>query len=372
VKILNILWVVDHLGFGGLMHGASKYYLNTIPCFDGHKFNVSLCVLRRSDHLTKEFEEKGIKVIHLSRGKLDPLTLFDLIKLIRDSNIDLIHTHGYGSDNFGRIVGKLLRIPTIIHAHDENSNYPWHQKLADLFLKQYTIKAIAISEAVKESCIKTRKIDKNKLYVLLNGIPLENFTTLDTKLVSETKKNYAIKPDVKIIGTVARMREEKGLKYLIQAASKILEIFPNTIFLIAGDGPLRNELENLSKHFGIDSKIIFAGFCKDIPSILSIMDIFVAPSVSEGLGLGIIEAMTMGKSIVASNVGGIKEILKDNETGLFVPPKDHITLADKVIYLLKNEKKAKSLSVQAREESKKYDIKLHVKKIEDIYFGLIK
>ena len=79
----NVLWVVDHLGYSGFMHGAGKYYLNSIPHFDKNKFHVSLCVLRKRDNLTKQFEDKGIKIRHLGRGKIDPRTLFDLIKIIK-------------------------------------------------------------------------------------------------------------------------------------------------------------------------------------------------------------------------------------------------------------------------------------------------
>jgi hypothetical protein len=103
---VNVLWLVDHLGFHGIMHGASKYYLNTIPDFDKSKFNVLLCVLRKEDHLTKFFKEKYINVFHLGRGKFDLMTFFDILKLVNNEKIHVIHAHGYGAANFGR----LLRI----------------------------------------------------------------------------------------------------------------------------------------------------------------------------------------------------------------------------------------------------------------------
>lgn len=372
MKIQNVLWIVDHLGYDGIMHGAGKYYLNTIPYFDKNKFNVTLCVIRRKDHLTKLFEEAAINIKHLDRGKLDPRALFDLFRMIRIGNIHLIHCHGYGSDNFGRVLGKLLRIPTIVHAHDDNSNYPLHQKLADFFLIPFTNKAIAVSETVKESCILKRRINRNNLSVLHNGIQLENFITLERDLIQKEKMRLNIKPGSKIIGTVARLRKEKGIKYLIQSVPKILNLFPDTVFFIAGDGPLRSELENLTKDLGIESRIIFAGFCNDIPAVLSIIDIFVAPSLTEGSPLGILEAMAMGKPIVASNVGGVKEILKDNETGLLVPPKNPEALAEKIIYLLKNGNESKSLVQKASEEIKRYDINSYIKKLEDFYLELLK
>ena len=158
---------------------------------------------------------------------------------------------------------------------------------------------------------------------------------------------------------------------MIESAPKILEIFPDTIFLIAGDGPLREELQNLASQLGIQDKVLFMGFRQDIPAVLSVIDVFVAPSETEGLGLGILEAMAIGKPIVATSVGGIIEILKDGETGYLVPAKNSQELAKRVIYMLKNEEEARCLGIKAREESRKYDINSNVKKIEEQYFGLI-
>lgn len=372
MKIQNVLWIVDHLGYDGVMHGAGKYYLNTIPYFDKNKFNITLCVIRRKDYLTKLFEAAAINIKHLGRGKLDPRTIFDLFRMIRIGNIHLIHCHGYGSDNFGRVLGKLLRIPTIVHAHDDNSNYPVYQKVADFFLIPFTNKAVAVSETVKESCILKRRINKNNLSVLHNGIQLEKFITLEKDLIQKEKMRLNIKPGSKVIGTVARLRKEKGIKYLIQSVPKILNLFPDTVFFIAGDGPLRGELENLAKDLGIENRIIFAGFRNDIPTVLSIIDIFVAPSLTEGSPLGILEAMAMGKPIVASNVGGIAEILKDNDTGLLVSPQNAEALAEKIIDLIKDENKSKSLSKKANEEIKKYDMNSYIKNLEDFYLELLK
>lgn len=372
MKIFNVLWVVDHLGYDGIMHGAGKYYLNTIPAIDKTKFNVTLCVLRARDHLTNLFEEAKINITHLGKQKFDPRILSSLINFLKKGNFDLIHSHGYGSDNFGRIVGSILGIPTIIHAHDENSNYPLIQNIADFLLVPLTSNAIAVSQNVKESCIKKRRINQKKIFVLHNGIPLKNFIRLDEKLIDEEKRRFGIKSDSVVLGTVARLRKEKGLKYLIQSVPEILNSFSNIVFFIAGDGPIREELETLAKDLKVENKIIFAGFCNNIPAVLSLIDIFVAPSLTEGSPLGIFEAMAMGKPIIASNVGGIKEILNDNETALLVPAENSEQLAAKILFLLKNKNEMRSLGTKAFEESKKYDNSFLVKKLEDIYFELLK
>lgn len=367
----NILWVVDHLGYNEALHGAGKYYLNTIPHLDKTKFNIQLIVLRKEDGLTKIFTEAGIKVKHFGRQKFDIFTLTDLLSTVKKNKIDLIHTHGYGSDNFGRLTGAILGIPTIIHAHDDNSNYPWHQKLSDFLLIPLTKNAIAISNSVMESCVIKRGIKRNKFRVLHNGIHLDHFKQSNFSNIEFEKQKLGFSANTKFIGTVARLREEKGIKYLIECAPQVLRVFENVVFYIVGDGPQRRELEKIAKEYKISDRIIFAGFNSNIPAKLALIDIFVAPSVTEGLGLGILEAMAMEKPIIASKVGGIKEIITDGKTGLFVPSQDPKTLAMKIIYLLNNDSFAKELAKNAFEESKHHDNDHHVESLKNIYLEIL-
>lgn len=371
IEKVNVLWLVDHLGYDGFMHGAGKYYLNTVPLFDKNKFNITLCILRERDSLIKHFEDLEIRVYHLGRGKLDPATLFDIIKLVKKEKINLIHAHGYGSANFGRLAGIFSGIPTIVHAHDEDSYYPWYQGLTDFFLSGSTDRAIAVSESVRESCIKKRKIAEDRVLTMYNGIPLERFKMPESEEIEKEKKLLGINLNSRVIGTIAKLREEKGIEYLLKSVPGVLEIFPSTLFLIVGDGPLRRELESLSRQLKIDQNVVFVGYYDDVPKILSIFEVKVLPSITEGFGLVVVEAMAMGKPIIATNVGGVKEIIEDKKNGLLVPPKDPRALAEKIIHLLKNEDEAKRLGMRAKEESKKYDINFYVRALEKNYLELV-
>jgi len=368
---MNILWLVDHLGYNNAMHGAGMYYLNTIPVFDKRKFNVILCVLREEDYLIKLFKDKEVNICILGRGKFSPLTLVDIIRITKEEQIHLIHAHGYGAANFGRLAGMIRGIPTIVHAHDDDRYYPSYQRVADRLLRNYTNRAIAVSESVKESCINKRNISKDKIFVIHNGIPLQDFVMPEGERVQKERNRLGIGSDFKVVGTVAKLREEKGTQYFIESAVKVLEIFPKTNLLIAGDGPLMEELKILSEKLGLGNRVLFAGFRDDIPAILSIIDIFVIPSITEGSPLALLEAMAMGKPIVATNVGGIVEILRDGETGLLVPSKDPEAIAEKIVHLLRNEAESRKLGLRAREEVEKYDIQSHVQKVAGHYDELI-
>jgi len=327
--------------------------------------------LRKKDALNDLFISQGIKIRYLGKTKFSPSTFMTLRKIIKEEKIDILHLHQYGSSNFGRLVGFIAGIPVIIHSHDTDPNYPLYQRIADLILARFTDRVIAVSESAKESTIKKRSIREDKVIVMHNAIPLEEFQELTPEQKKEERRRLGINQDYKIVGTVTRLREEKGNKYFLYAAAEVLKVFPKTVFLIVGDGPLREELQNLSKKLNIAENVIFYGFSRNIQRFHSIFDIKVIASVNEGFPLALLEAMAMGKAIVATDVGGPKEILKDGETGLLVPAKDSGALAQKIIYLLGNNQELERLARNAKKESEKYDIDLYVRKLEREYEGLL-
>jgi glycosyltransferase involved in cell wall biosynthesis len=366
---MNVLWLVDHLGYNGVMHGAGKYYLTTIPLLDKQLFRTTLCVLRSDDALTRHFEEAGINVHHLGRGKFDPFTLLDIVSLIRKESIDLIHAHGYGSANFGRVAGVLCQVPVMLHAHDEDSQYPWYQSFLDAPLSRFTHRVIAVSSAVKESSVKKRKVKHKQVVVVYNGIPLGEFIQSSPEGIATQKRAFGIGENAPVIGTVARLREEKGVEYLLRSMPSILSVFPDTVCIVVGDGPLRESLEELSRGLGIDRNVLFTGFWQDLPDIVSIFDLQVIPSLTEGFPLAVIEAMAMRKPIIGTDVGGMKEVVRESETGLLVPPRDPDSLAKKIVFLLEHPEVAATLGRNAGEESRKYDIRTHVGEIEKCYLS---
>ena len=366
-----MLLVADHLSYGGKMHGVGRYFWNVLPRFNKNRYNVIPCVLRKKDALNDLFMSHGIKIRYLGKTKFDPSTFMTLRKLIKEEKIDILHLHQYGSSNFGRLAGFIAGVPVIIHSHDTDPNYPLYQRIADIILAHFTDKVIAVSDSAKESTIKKRSIREDKVIVMHNAIPLDEFQGLTSDQNEKERRRLDIDPGYKIIGTVTRLREEKGNKYLLEAAAEVLKVFPKTVFLIVGDGPLREELRNLSKKLNIEKNVIFYGFSRNTQRLYSIFDIKVIASVTEGFSLAIIEAMAMRKAIVATDEGGPKEILKDEETGLLVPAKDSRMLAHKIIYLLKNPQELERLGRNAKKESEKYDVDSYVRKLEREYEDLL-
>ena len=173
------------------------------------------------------------------------------------------------------------------------------------------------------------------------------------------------------VGVTGRIERQKGLHILLHAARYILQSGRQVQFLIVGDGSLRRELESIAKKLEIEQHVIFTGFRSDRSEVLTILrflDIFVMPSLWEGLGLSIIEAMRAGKPVVASNVDGIPEVVLDQETGILVPPREPKALADAICTLLDSPEKCREMGERGRQRTlKHFSIDRMVRDYEEFY-----
>ena len=366
-KKINVLVAADHAGYNGSIAGVGRYLLNTLPRVDRKRFKMTLVILRNTASLKPVFKKVDLKLIQLNRKKFHPLTLFDFVKLIKEEKIDILHLHQYESSNFGRIAGKITSVPVILHSHGPDLNYPPYQWIADRLLAKYSHIAIAVSMTTKEACMKSRAFNPNRIHVLPNGIPMEDFIPLSPEKCQSLKQLWDIPLYSPVVGTITRFYKEKGNDYLLQAASEVLKEIPNARFLFAGDGPLLERSIEFVRRIGAERNVIFTGFQSDVVSVLSLFDIMVIPSTAEGYPQVLLEAMAMGRAVVATSVGGIKEILINGATGLLVPPRDAHSLSRKIIYLLKNEQKRIYLGTSAKNESQRFSISSQVKNLERVY-----
>src|SRR3989338_7008654 len=203
-----------------------------------------------------------------------------------------------------------------------------------------------ISEIVKNEIIKSG-IKKERLFFIDNGVDLESFSSKPDG--PELKSELGIISPRQIAGSIGRLSEEKGHRYLLEAAHEVIKEIPDITFLIIGCGPLEENLKSEAKRLNIDKNIIFTGFKKEIAKFLNIMDIFVLPSLIEEMTIALLEAMACRKPIIATNVGSVSKLIKDNETGALVNPGDAQGLAKAIIYLLKDKAKSRAMADKAYE-----------------------
>lgn len=243
--------------------------------------------------------------------------------------------------------------------------YPMRWRPIDLWTSRWCDHFIVVSESLKQQFIERGYADE-KLSVVYNGVQVPN--DVDQHVLREELK---LSSEVKIVGAVGRLTEQKGIDTFISAAKIVGERMPNTHFVIAGEGNLRSHLEMLASKSGIGDRIHFLGFRKDVFDILASLDVLVYLSRWEPFANTILEAMAVGAPVVASNVGGNAEIIRDGKNGILVPLDDAERTAKMVVKLLKNKHLAQELSVNAKVTSADFSVCQMTKRHEEIYRQLL-
>jgi glycosyltransferase involved in cell wall biosynthesis len=316
-------------------------------------------VLTTDQTFNEVLMDNGIGVIDLdviSRNINPVRELWGLYKLYRflwRSDYEIVHTHTSKAGFVGRLAAKLAGIPIIIHTvhgfafHEESRPLTlWFYTSLERIASHWCDKIVTVSEFHRKWALKLGIGNEEKVLAIPNGIPRERVVPKRSK--EEIRKELKLTQEIVILST-GRLAPQKGLEYLIKSIpilfSKVKKSFK---VLLVGEGPLKSYLENLIKTLGIEQYVKFLGFRNDIGNLLSISDIVVLPSLREGLSIALLEAMTAGKPIVATNIGSNSEVIKDGVSGLLVPSKDHKALAEAVMKILLNPDLAKKLGNSAR------------------------
>jgi glycosyltransferase involved in cell wall biosynthesis len=369
---LNVLHVCDHLGWeGSRMHGVKRLFSWMIPRFDPARFKVALVSLRRKDLSEETLEGQGIDITYLGRGKFDPFTLRDLLKVIDARQIDVLHLHGYGATTFGRLAGAMRRIPAVLHEHANLSDTPWFQKVADRLLEPATDIALAVSRSTAEFVRNARLIPAEKVQVVYLGVPLDEFSRERTgEEIADARRELGITPDDFAIGSVTRLHDSKGNDVLIDAAAIVAAARPQARFFLVGEGPLLASLQEQARALDLGDRFVFAGFRRDVAGTLSAFDLCVFPSLWEGTPITAFEALAMGKPIVSTDADGLLDILTDTEDAVIVPRRNPPALAEKIVWAIDRPAERARLSAAARRTGRRYDIDLFVRKMEQLYLLL--
>jgi len=214
------------------------------------------------------------------------------------------------------------------------------------------------------------------------GIPAGRVLTIPTgvdqsvfdpgKVRDHLREELGIPPGAPVFGTVSVFRRLKGLQFLLEASREILRVLPEARLLLAGKGPQEENLRQQAEALGIGKSVLLPGFREDIPRVLNTIDVFVFPSLQEALGTAILEALAMGKAVVASRVGGIPEVVEEGKTGFLVEPGNPAAIAGKVLLLLKNPELRGQMGDRGRRfVEAQYDNRLMVRRLEALYRELV-
>lgn len=281
------------------------------------------------------------------RAEWDLAAVWKLRSIIKSRSIDIVHMHTSHAHTLGVAAARLSRRAlTVVARRVDFSIYRHALSLSGVKYRYGVDRYVAISRAIRDVLVKDG-ISGKRIEVVHSGIDLGRFAGVSGKHLRE---ELGLEPGAPVVGCVAHFAWHKALEYLVDAAPLIAEDIPGSRVVIVGEGSLEEEIKDRAAESGADRHITFTGFRKDVPELLDMFDVFVMPSVMEGLCTSILDALAMRKPVVASQVGGIPEIIEDGVTGLLIPPRDPAALAAAVARVLGDPELARKLAERGRKK----------------------
>jgi len=308
----------------------------------------------------------------------DLKAFFDIFRVIKKNSPLIVHTHSSKAGFLGRLAAKLAGIPIIVHTPHGHVFFGYFGPLKtkvfiilEKLASRITDKIVALTNREKEDHVRLRIANDDKFIVIHSGVELKTFKEFPFNEKQYFKKELGIPENFLVVGTIGRLVPVKGPEFLIEAAKYIIPKYPNTYFLFSGDGHLKQNLEEKASVLGIKNNIIFLGWRDDIAEIISVYDVFVLPSLNEGMGRVLVEAMALGKPIVASNVGGIPDLVTHGKNGFLVPPKDPEELAKYIQILLEDGERREKMGLAGKDMVKNFSSEIMVDRIAELYKELM-
>ena len=348
-KRIRVAHLHSYLPFGGV----ENHILNLCRHFDSERFELEVCLFRDGGPMLSVFEDAGVtvRVFNVVDGdgrivNSDQARAF----LAHLRSFDIAHTwYGGGPLNFGMQAAQSLRIAVQVQSIE------WLVPAVDPGLDAVILESDVLKTIQEAAGVPNRLVRINA------GIDLARYNPA-------TVQPFRLF-EGPVVGRVSRLVEEKDPETFVRAAALVQARHPHTNFVIAGDGPLRAQLEALAQRLG--ARITFLGNCTNVPAVLAAFDIFAYPTLGDSFGFVNAEAMAMGKPVISTRVGAVPELVRDGETGFLIEPQDAWGLAQCICYLLNEPEIGRRMGSQGRQLIEtKFDLKQEVTAMADLYHEL--
>jgi sugar transferase (PEP-CTERM/EpsH1 system associated) len=360
----RVLYIVEDLERGG----AERVVVSLATRLDRARFEPAVCCLAKPGGLAGEIERAGVPLHVLGkRPGIDLRLLWRLYRLIKRLKPDVIHTHLFTGNAWGRAAAWLAGTKRIIAS--EHSVDLWKngvRRFVDRALAIPSFRVVAKSEAIADFCRTVEHIPERKVITIRNGIDVSRYNNgFDHE---EVRRAIGLPRDAMVVGTVGRLSPEKGHEVLIEALKRLKADLPGLSAVVAGDGPLRGEVHRVLRAKGMEGTMRLLGYREDVPALLAAMDIFVLPSHREGMPLALLEAMAARLPVIATNVGGCREVIVNGKNGFLVPPARPDMLAEAIRCLANKAELRRSFGDEAgRTVEERFSIEMMVRKMEELY-----
>tara|TARA_B110000014_G_scaffold69300_1_gene47315 strand:+ start:102 stop:1244 length:1143 start_codon:yes stop_codon:yes gene_type:complete len=371
---IKILHVITHLPIGG----AQDNTLYTVELLDKEKYDISLCCNLEGALVERAKKIEAIKLFDIPflcrevSPYRDIRAFLSLYKLFKEEDFTIIHTHSSKAGLLARLAAVLNKTPIVIHtihgfAFNDFMNglkknfFIYLEKL----LAKWTDVLITVSNLNKKKIIDLNIAHENKIKNIYSGIDLSLFTN---KRNDDFRKELNLENDHLLLGSVGRLSDQKDPITMIEAFGIISKPFPNAHLALVGDGELKGKILEKIDQLKLNGRIHLTGNKNNPWSVYHSMDLFIMSSIYEGLGRSITEALSCGVPVVCTDVEGVPEIVRDNITGILVPPKDANKLADGIIRTLNDMETAKKMAEEGRRFVKdNFDVNKMVNDIDSLY-----
>lgn len=326
----------------------------------------------------------GVKIVPIPSllRRISPLidfrALYDLVRIIKTEKPDVVHTHTSKAGILGRIAAKIARVPLIIHTpHGHVFFGHFGPILSKIFLRverlfgPLTDRVVVLTDGESRDYQDLNVYPRDKLVKIHSGVDIDKFKRVPVSAV-EKKRSLGLPQNVPVVGFIGWLLPIKGPMHLLKAMEDVWQDHEDTILVFTGKGDLDVDLRSAALRTGANGRVNFLGWRSDIDQIMPIFDILVLPSLNEGMGRVLVEAMAAGKPIVASSVGGIPELVKHDHNGLLVPPGDEKALAAGIKLLINSPERAKMMGQCGRRLCNQFSVDAMVEKIDKLYRALFK
>ena len=370
---IPLLFVINNLSAGGSETLAAELSKGLMS----GRFHPIVCGLGAEGPLVQKLDEYQIE--HVALNKVDGKDFSlpgKLSKLIRERDIRVVHSHGQGPllyMTMARFVGKKRYI--FIHSEHINIDLEESNRMKAFWMNYLCAFAldgfVAISDHLAGYFENKFKPLKNKITTITNGVDIDKFTPEGES--ARLRSDLNLRDSDIIIGNISVLRDQKNHETMIKSMATVLKQYPNAKLVIAGGGPNMSAIESLITEFKLKDSVFLLGYRKDVPNLLRDFDIFCLSSLYEGLPLCLLEASAAGLPIVATDVQGNNEFIKNNETGLLVPERDPVKFGNAIVTLLSDKELALQLAVNAKKfVENHHSLKVNLKKYEGYYEKLLK
>ena len=344
---------ICHVMTADLWAGAEVQLATTASYLARTDLDVS-AVLFNDGRLAEELRGLGIDVTVIDESRHGALAIVSsLTRFLIEQRIDVVHTHRYKDTILGTIAARLAGVRHVVRtmhglrepmAGWSRIKFGAYETLDNVMLRAFADRVIAVSNRMAGTLI-TNGFKSSRVTTIHNGIDLARAIP---GRAEDIRRELGVDAASIVIGTVGRLSPVKAQDVLMRAAGRILDSVPRARFVIAGDGPLGGELEALATRLGIDRACTFLGARSDISDVIAALDVFVLPSLSEGLPMAVLEAMAAGKPVVASRVGGLPEVIQHGVSGMLIPPGGAEALAAACVELAGDRERAGRIGAEAR------------------------